>query len=149
MAEPDEPLTEELLAELLKAPDVESFIETHSPAGRDLPGYLAGLLQAKGLRQSKVVRAANLSPTYGYQIFAGTRHPSREKLLAIAFAMGLSVREANRLLQVGGVSALYAKDRRDAIIIFCLDHGKPLLAVNEQLHRLGEATIDSFSGYAG
>lgn len=139
----EEPLTEELLDELLAAPDATCFIESRDLPERDLPGYLSQLLEAKGLRQSKVVRAAGISPTYGYQIFKGQRHPSREKLLAIAFAMKLTLRETNRLLQAGEVNGLYAKNRRDAIIIFCIDRAYSLSEANSSLYGHGEEPIDS------
>lgn len=40
-----------------------------------------------------------------------------------------------------GVSVLNCKDRRDAIIIFCIDRGCSLQKVNEELYRFGEETV--------
>lgn len=77
----------------------------------------------KGLERSRVVRMADLNETFGYQIFTGARHPSRNKVLQIAFAMALTLKETNRALTAAGVSVLNCKDRRDAIIIFCIDRG--------------------------
>ena len=45
------------------------------------------------------------------------------------------------LLQAARVNELYPKDRRDAIIIFCLDKGYSLTEVECELYRFGEATI--------
>ena len=84
---------------------------------------------------------ANLNETFDYQIFTGARNPSRDKVLQIAFSMALTLRETNRALEAAGVSSLYSKDRRDAIIIFCLDRGCSLQKVNEELYRFGECTI--------
>ena len=136
-----EPLTEELLGELLEAPSIDSFLEEHEPTGRSLADYLGSLLEAKRLKRSQVVRMANLNETFGYQIFTGARNPSRDKVLQIAFAMALTLRETNRALEAAGVSSLYSKDRRDAIIIFCLDRGCSLQKVNEELFRFCERTI--------
>ena len=83
----------------------------------------------------------DLNETFGYQIFKGTRHPSRDKVLQIAFAMALSLRETNRALRAAGTNELNAKCRRDAIIIFCLDRGCSLQKVNEELYRFGEETV--------
>ena len=118
-----EPLTEELLDELLEAPSIDSYLDVHAPGTRSLSDYLNELLVAKRLKRSQVVRMANLNETFGYQIFTGARNPSRDKVLQIAFAMALTLRETNRALEAAGVSSLYSKDRRDAIIIFCLDRG--------------------------
>lgn len=136
-----EPLTEELLDELLEAPSIDSFIERHNEPARTLADYLNELLEAKRLKRSQVVHMANLNETFGYQIFTGARNPSRDKVLQIAFAMALTLRETNRALEAAGVSSLYSKDRRDAIIIFCLDRGCSLQKVNEELYRFDERTI--------
>ncbi len=134
-------LTEELLAELLEAPDIDAFLDAHQLGEPSLPDYLNALLAEKNLERAQVVRMANLNETFGYQIFMGTRNPSRNKLLQIAFAMALTLRETNRMLEAGGVSSLYSKSRRDAIIIFCLERGCSLQRVNEELYRFGEETI--------
>jgi len=136
-----EPLTEELLEELLSSPDPDSFLQSHELPEQSLSTYLQELLTQKGLDQASVVRMADLTPTYGYQIFMGQRNPTRDKVLQIAFAMALTLRETNRALEAAGVSSLYPKARRDAIIIFCLDRGTSLQRVNEELFRFGEKTI--------
>lgn len=136
-----ERLTEELLDELLDAPRIDEFIEGHSFDAPSLSDYLQELLETKGLERAAVVRMANLNETFGYQIFTGARNPSRDKVLQIAFAMALTLREANRALRAAGVSSLNPKDRRDAIIIFCLDRSSSLQKVNEELYRFGEKTI--------
>ena len=136
-----EPLTEELLDELLEAPSIDSYLDVHAPGTRSLSAYLNELLVAKRLKRSQVVHMANLNETFGYQIFTGARNPSRDKVLQIAFAMALTLRETNRALEAAGVSSLYSKDRRDAIIIFGLDRGCSLQKVNEELDRFGERTI--------
>jgi len=83
-----------------------------------------------------------LNATYGYDIFTGKKHPSRDKVLPLAFSMHCTLQETNRMLQAAGVNELYVKDRRDAIIIFSLEHGYTLMKTNEELYRFGEKTID-------
>lgn len=137
----EEPLTEELLKELLSAPALVAFAAEHRLEARTLSDYLQQLLDEKGLERVSVVRKAGLNETFGYQIFMGSRNASRNKVLQLAFAMDLSLKEANRLLQAAGVNELYCKDRRDAIIIFCLDRGYTLQKTDEELYRFGEDTV--------
>ena len=134
-------LTEEVLKELLEAPTIDSFVAEHEFPSCSLAEYLQQLLEKKNLERARVVRMADLNETFGYQIFTGARNPSRNKVLQIAFAMALTLRETNRALTAAGASALSCKSRRDAIIIFCIDHGCSLQKVNEELYRLGEETI--------
>ena len=91
---PDKKLTDELLNELLDAPNIDGYIKEHDFATPSLSDYLKQLLQEKGLERSRVVRMADLNETFGYQIFTGARHPSRNKVLQIAFAMALSLKGA-------------------------------------------------------
>lgn len=79
-----------------------------------------------------MVRMADLNETFGYQIFTGARHPSRNKVRCrLPLRMALTLKETNRALTAAGVSVLNCKDRRDAIIIFCIDRGCSLQKVNE------------------
>ncbi len=136
-----EPLTEELLNELLGSSSPVAFANKHKIGQVKLPDYLQRLLDEKGLERAAVVREAGINSTFGYQIFTGARNASRNKLLQIAFAMKLNLAETNRLLQAGGVNPLYCKNRRDAIIIFCIDHAQTLQQTDEELYRFGEETI--------
>lgn len=136
-----ERLTEEVLQELLDAPSLDEFIDAHEFPAVTLPEFLERMLEKKGLKRSRVVRMADLNETFGYQIFTGARNPSRDKVLQIAFAMALSLRETNRALMAAGASSLDPKCRRDAIIIFCIGQGCSLQKVNEELYRLGEDTV--------
>lgn len=138
---PAKKLTEELLEELLDAPSIDDYVASHDFPAMTLSEYLQLMLEEKGLERSRVVRMADLNETFGYQIFTGARNPSRDKVLQIAFAMALTLRETNRALTAAGVSSLNCKDRRDAIIIFCIDRGCSLQKVNEELYHFGEKTI--------
>ena len=102
-------LTEELLAELLDAPSIDGYVSGHDFPATTLSAYLQQLLDEKGLARSRVVRMADLNETFGYQIFTGARNPSRDKVLQIAFAMALTLRETNRALTAAGVSTSTAR----------------------------------------
>ena len=137
----EEPLTDELLDELLSAPDPQTFAHARNIGVRSMSNYLQQLLDEKSLVRAEVIRRAGLNETFGYQIFMGQRGASRNKVLQLAFAMKLTLKEADRLLQAAGVNELYCKNRRDAIIIFCLDRGYDLQKTDEELYRFGEDTI--------
>ena len=136
-------LTEELFTVLeQERPELLILANPNNPTGvLTSKEYLKQLLEEKGLERSRVVRMADLNETFGYQIFTGSRNPSRNKVLQIAFAMALTLKETNRALTAAGVSVLNCKDRRDAIIIFCIDRGCSLQKVNEELYRFGEETV--------
>lgn len=134
-------ITEELLNELLETERIDEFLDRNEEQQQTLAEQLQRLLEEKNLERVDVVRMANLNATFGYQVFTGERGAGRNTVLQIAFAMALSLRETNRLLQAAGVNSLYCKTRRDGIIIFSLEHSYSLQKVNEELYRFGEETI--------
>lgn len=144
-SESNEPLTEDLLERISLARELEAVIEGDSFVKRSFSEVLQEFATEKGLSQAEIARRSGLSYNHVYYLFRGDRGVSRNKALALAFALGLTVRETGRLLQAAGVNGLYAKDRRDAILIFCLDHDYTLSQTEEELFRFGEPTLGESS----
>ncbi|MCF0240337.1 MAG: hypothetical protein HUJ62_07920 [Streptococcus gallolyticus] len=134
-------LTEELLNELIDSAELDKYLKENQFESPGLSTYLNELLEEKGLKRAEVVKKAGLNEVFGYQIFTGARGASRDTLLQIAFAMKLNLKETNRLLQAGGLNYLYPKNRRDAIIIFCLENRCSLYETDCELSRLKERCI--------
>ncbi|RRF89477.1 MAG: XRE family transcriptional regulator [Coriobacteriaceae bacterium] len=143
-----EPLTEELLARLLASATPQEYLEQTQVGERDLAAYLRTLLGQKGLTRADVLRASGVNPSFGYQVFQGVRGPSRDTAIALALGFGCDLRETQRLLRRAGHSELYCKVRRDAVIIFCLEHGYTRFECDDELFRLGEKTTGSGSAGA-
>lgn len=96
--------------------------------------YLEMLLSEKRLKKSDVIRKSNLDKNYAYQIFSGIKtNPSRDKIIMLAFGMGLTLTETRKLLKISGLSDLYVRSPRDSIIIFCLDKHYSLIDTNMYL----------------
>ena len=87
---------------------------------RTIAEQLSRRLVEKGLTRADVISAAGLNDIYAHQIFAGKRRPSRDKVLCLAFGMALTADETQTLLKDCGYAVLYAKDRRDSIILYAL-----------------------------
>ena len=67
--------------------------------------------------------------------------PSRNKLIAIAFGMHLSVDETQAMLKLSGYRKLYAKDARDAILLFSLNQKMNVEETNDLLYEYGHAVL--------
>lgn len=102
-----------------------------------LSAYLCELLDEKGLKRSDVVVKTGLDKAYVYQIFAGKKNPSRNKLITIAFGMKLSEEETQRMLQLSGHRELWPKDERDALLLFAIQRGMSLEEVHTELEHYG------------
>lgn len=108
---------------------------------RGLPVWVADTLDARSLARSQVIRDSHLNPTFAYQIMAGARHASRDKLIQLAFGLGLDPEDADAMLERGGMSALRTYDRRDVVVAYCLARDTGLAACDDLLWSLGENTI--------
>ena len=102
---------------------------------------LRELLEQKGLSAPEWIAAADISKSYAYQVLRGERIPGRDILLRTALVLRLSLKEAQRLLAVGGCGALYPKIRRDAAVIFALNQHMTLLETEDLLVSLSERSL--------
>ena len=102
---------------------------------------LQNLLEQAGLSAPEWIAAADISKSYAYQVLRGERTPGRDILLRTALVLRLSLKEAQRLLAVGGCGALYPKIRRDAAVIFALNQHMTLLETEELLGSLSERSL--------
>lgn len=137
----EEQLTDELLERLLASASPEAYLSTMEPEDRTLSEYLFSLLHDKGLSRSEVFEAAGIDRTHGYQIFEGIRNVGRDRAIMLAFGLRCTLRETQHLLRFAGVAELWCKVRRDAIIIYCIEHGFDRTECDDTLYRMGERTL--------
>ena len=103
--------TEELLHQIRNSGSGDlSFLEGSDFNCPSIEIYVCGLLAQRGLEGS-----------YGYQIFNGTRRPTRNILIRLAFLLGLDLDETNRLLKIGHKEVLYPRVRYDAAVICAIE----------------------------
>lgn len=127
--------TDELTHEIKAATNIEDYLVKNKDhmLTRSLSEHLNILLSQKGISRADVVRDSLLDRAYVYQIFSGEKTPSRDKLIAIAFGLRLSDDETQKMLKLSGNRELYARDERDALILFSLQRKKTIWEVNELL----------------
>ncbi len=131
--------TGSLLQRIMKTTSLSQFFEQNKQHLKetDLASYLNALCREQGLSVSQVIGNAQIERSYGYQIFRGLRTPSRDKLLQLAMSMGLTIEQTQRLLRVGGQSALYPRLKRDAAILYCIRRGYSVLDTQDVLDQYG------------
>ena len=127
--------TDELEHEIRQSTNILDYLERNSTEMQldSFPSYLNEWLERKGCSKADVVRNSNLTKAYVYQIFLGRKYPSRDKVIALAFGLGLDTSETQILLQQAGYRKLYPRDPRDALRLFAIEHGKNIIATNELL----------------
>lgn len=128
--------TEQLNHEIKEAGNIQDFLVSNQNniLTTSLSEHLRTLLFEKNLQKKDIIHNSLLDRVYVYQIFAGRKFPSRNKLIALAFGVRLSVEETQKLLKISGNRELYARDERDAIILFALHHNMTISDANELLY---------------
>ena len=89
--------------------------------------------------KAKIIKATNLNREYTYHILNGTKNPGRDKVISLCVAAHFTLEETNKALTCSNLKCLYARDKRDAIIIFGINKGLSNFDISELIYDfLGE-----------
>ena len=131
--------TKELEGILLNAhsANVEQIFteNNYSFVNKTFSDYFKDLLSQNKISQQKVFIDADISEKYGYKLISGEKHTNqRDTILRLCYAGKLNVEETNRSLILYGMSPLYARNKRDALLIIAFnDRVGDILDLNEYL----------------
>ena len=117
--------TDQLLKELMDSNDLSRVLSDNSACFRegDLPHGLQMLFDQQDMSKSALAKASGISEVYLHQVFSGRRTPSRDRLLCLCIGL------------------LYARDKRDAVLLFGLSHSLTLPEINDALFTAGAETL--------
>lgn len=135
--------TSKIVEELGLCPDFKTFYAENRDymVTATLSQLLEQLLSQKKQKKAQVIKKAELSEVYGYQIFSGLRVPERKKLLCLAVGMELNIEQTQQLLKCAGYSQLYVKLPFDSIVLYGLCKGLSVVQMNELLYEYGLETL--------
>jgi uncharacterized protein YqgQ len=102
--------------------DYDSFVEDNKDSmlwdSNSFSTYVKGLMAQKGISQQTVFLNADVPERYGYKLLSGEKHTKqRDVILRLCYAAEFTLSETQRALKKYGMSELYAKDERDALIM--------------------------------
>ena len=131
--------TDEMQQEILSSDNIYDVLDNNRESFRceDLADYLKGILTKKNIKPADAIRKSGLDRSYGHQIISGKKAPSRDKLIALSFGMELELDEVNDLLKVSRNRTLYARDQRDAVIIYAFTNKLSIIETNQLLFEKG------------
>ena len=135
--------TTKIVEELGLSPDFKTFYDENKDymVKANLSELLEELITKYGLKKSQVIRSAEMSEVYAYQIFSGLRVPERKKLLCLSIAMKLTLDEVQTLLKCAGYSTLYVKLPFDSIVLYGICKKLSVVEINELLFEYGLETL--------
>lgn len=136
--------TEILLQEIKEATNIYSYIQKNNDqlGTPSFSEYLNTLIKRKKIKKSHLIFMSGLSRQYAYEVFNGTKKPSRIKVLSIAFTLAPTLDELQRMLTYANHRPLYAKDPFDAILIYGIQQKMSLIEINDILYELNHEVIE-------
>ncbi|MCD7837333.1 MAG: hypothetical protein LUG65_00275 [Clostridiales bacterium] len=114
---------------------------------RPFSRYMRTMIRQKGLTQREVFERAELSDRYGYRLLTQEKNTKqRDYIFRLCFASKLTLKETQRALKLYGMSELYPKVPRDAVLMISLNREMHEIAdVNELLLTHGMEPLKSVS----
>ncbi len=92
--------------------------------------YMKNMFKKNGLLQQEVFLRANIPERYGYKIISCEKHTiQRDVVLSLCIGARFTLEETDKALVLYNMAPLYARNRRDAILI---------VAINKQVFDIDE-----------
>ena len=104
---------------------------------KDLSSYVKTILSEKSMSTADMQKKSGIDRTYIYQIMDGSKNPGRDKIIAIAIACEMTLAECQRALEIAQEGILYAKSRRDSLIIYAISKKLTIMELNALLEEHG------------
>ena len=135
--------TDNLLQELMSAPNLDTYIKENSSyfSDQSVAGLLTALYDRKSISKATLARQSGMSEVYLHQVFSGRRNPSRDRLICLCIGLGITLEETQHLLAQASYAQLYPKIKRDAVIIHGIVRQAGLDAINDKLFAEGEKAL--------
>lgn len=135
--------TDELLGRLKTDSNIDSYIKENEQYFVDgnIAAYLNDIVASKKAVKSKALKRAEINENYGYQIFMGSRKPSRNVLIQLCIGLELDLDETQSALKFAGFAPLYPKKKRDSIIISGILESKTVFEINNILFDFDEEPL--------
>ena len=135
--------TDNLNTELMSPSPLDAYLKEHSDEflSADIVELLERFYEGKQISKAELARRAGISEVYLHQVFSGRRTPSRDRLLCLCVGMGVKLEEAQTLLKRAGYAQMYAKFKRDTIIMYGIAHKLDLSEINDKLFTENERTL--------
>ncbi len=105
------------------------------------PDYISQKMQERGISPGRLWELSLIQRNYGYQILNGTKTPGRDKIVAICLSLSLPLADTQHALMLANAGSLYARRKRDSILIFSLQKGLSVMDANMLLYDLSEEPL--------
>ena len=105
--------------------------------------YFRDTLLTKKITQQSLFTNADISDKYGYKLISGEKHTNqRDVIIRLCYAGDFTLTETQRALKLYGMAPLYARIKRDALLITAFNEKKKnIIDLNHYLKKNGEKPL--------
>lgn len=129
--------TDELMKQLKSKRNIDEYFSENREEMffGSLYDMISFFMAKKNIEKKQVVSGSGLSREYCYEILSGKtkKRISRDKVIMLCFGLQLEICEAQQMLQKSGYAPLYARDTRDALIIYSIVNKISVIKTNIKL----------------
>ncbi len=123
---------------------LSKYSDVFAPEEHPFAQYMRTLIREKGMKQQDVFIAADIPERYGYKLISEEKHTiNRDYIVRLCLGARFTLKETQRALKLYGMSPLYPKIPRDAVLIIVFNYG--LLEVAEADSLLESHGMESLS----
>lgn len=143
--------TEELenILKSTHAEDVSDYLNDNNDSlitsDRPFAEYMRMMIKEKKLYQQNIFIESDIPDRYGYKLLSEEKHTrQRDVIIRICYAAHFTISETQRALKIYGMSPLYAKSPRDAVLMIAFNtRPGSIFDVNELLESNGMDSLRS------
>ena len=131
--------TEKILERIAGANSVTEYLEENRSTFDLLTigEYIELELESRKLTKASVIKRSGINKRYFNDIIAGAKTPNRRYTIRIFLAIGLELKDVQWYLKACDYPQLFAKNKRDSVIIYCINKKLPVSECNAMLNKIG------------
>ena len=131
--------TEKILNKLSGTKSITEVLEENKDAFdlMTIGEYIELELKNKNCTKASIIRRSGINKRFFFDILSGKKTPNRRYIIRIFLALNTDFADVQWYLKACDYPQLYAKNKRDSIIIYCLNKKLSVAECNKMLNRVG------------
>lgn len=99
--------------------------------------YILEEIENRNTTKAKIIKISGINKRFFFDIMSSKKRPSRRYIIRIFLALELDLKDVQWYLKACDYPQLYAREKRDAVIIYCINHSLPVPECNTMLNKVG------------
>lgn len=99
--------------------------------------YILDEIQKQNTTKAKIIRQSGINKRFFFHITSDKKRPSRRYIIRIFIALHLELKDVQWYLKACDYPQLYAREKRDAVIIYSINHKISVQECNTMLNKVG------------